>query len=86
MYSKENSYQPERFQLHIFPWANLNIFFIFFGHNVKAFVTFPVTVAMVTLIWSPLKYHLCICITDIDSVNYVENYSHFVLLEGGSLH
>ena len=49
-------------------------------------MVFPVTVAMVTIIWSLLKYNLFICITDIDCVKYVENYSHFVLLEGGSLH
>ena len=48
MESKENSYRPERFQFHIFPWADFNIchIFAFFGHKVKAFVEFPVTVAI----------------------------------------
>ena len=51
--------------------GQISIFVIFFGHKVKNFVAFPVTVAMVTLIWSQ-KYYLCISITDIDCVKYVE--------------
>ena len=53
--------------------------------KLKTFVAYPVTVAMVTLIWSLKNYYLCICITDIDCVKYVENNSYFVMLEGGSL-
>ena len=53
--------------------GQISIFVIFLGHKDKAFVAFPVTVAMVTLIWSHQNYFLCICITDIDCVKYVEN-------------
>ena len=69
-----------------FDLRQISIFVIFFGHRVKPFLAFPVIFAMVTLIWSFLNYYFCICITDIDCIKYVENYSYFVLLEGDSLH
>ena len=58
----------------------------FLAIKLKTFVSFPVTVAMVTLFWSLLNYYLCICLTDKDCVKYVENNSYFVTLEGGGLH
>ena len=66
--------------------GQISIFVIFLAIKLKTFVAFPVTVAMVTLIWSLLNYYLCTCITDIHCVKYVGNNSYFVMLKGGSLH
>ena len=81
----ENSYQPERFQLHIFPGL-ISIFVIFFGHKVKIFCGISCNCCHGNSNLESLNYYFCICITDIDCVKYVENYSYFVMLEGGSLH